>query len=221
MNDAVLQKLNLSIITVDMQILPRANGLNQKHVAEIEESYRAGKAVEPPVVWRLTDGNKGYKLGQGFHRIEAARRTGLTHLECVVMAGTELKCLIDAMCSNQGHWLKRDDPDYERIIGELHKIWPNHTDRQIAEASGISRPTVGKYRKKIPAEVQPVLSTVDNTGDAPAVPKRVGKDGRKYNATKPKPVPAADVAAETDAPPEPVKLPDATPTPAGQPSEDT
>ena len=48
--------------------------------------------------------------------------------------------------------------------------------------------------------------------------KREGKDGRSYNATKPKPAPAAEVAAEPDAPAEPVTLPAAEPPPAEQPS---
>ena len=143
MKDAKLQKLSFASITVDMQIQPRANGLNQSHVAEIEESYRNGVDVEPPVVWKLTDG-KGFKLSQGFHRIEAARRAGLTHLECVVNVGTELKCVIDAMCSNQSHGLKRSTEDKERCVLELMKALPNHTPNSIAEMARVSHHTVAR-----------------------------------------------------------------------------
>jgi hypothetical protein len=217
-----IQKLALGVIAVDMAIQPRAHGLNQAHVEEIAEAYRAGEPVEPPVVWKITDGPKGYKLSQGFHRLEAARRAGLTHLDCVVMSGTELKCLIDAMTSNRAHGLKRTNDDKRRCVAVLLEKLPKNSDRSIAELAGVGHTFVASIRGEKPPQVES-----DSTCPSPkGPPTRTGKDGKQYPAAKPKPAEAgAEAPAETLAPadvaadPEPVAEPGIVAPPDDTPAE--
>ncbi len=141
------------------------------------------------------------------------------------MVGTDTDWRIDAACSNQKHGLKRTNEDKRRCVGILFEALPSSSNRSIAEMAGVSHEFVGQLRPQTP----PQVSTVDTSE-----PVRVtGKDGKQYQASspkasetkgqtqsaaKPKVAKAAEVAAESEATPELVKLPDANEPPAERPS---
>lgn len=172
-----MKTVNIPIadIEVDLSIQPRANGLNQEHADDLAEAYRRGDDVPPIRVYRI---GKAYKLAQGFHRLEAAKRAEQADIDCEVVAGTELDCSINALCSNQGHGLKRTNEDKRRCVAEMLKLVPDWTDRRIAEEAGVSNTFVSQMRPQEEGEV----STVDTS------PKRTGKGGKTYTAKPKKPV---------------------------------
>ena len=77
---AEYKRLKLEDIDVDWDLQPRANGLDQSHVDELADAYRADRTVEPPTVWRIADGWDDsqfvHRLSQGFHRYQAMLRAG-------------------------------------------------------------------------------------------------------------------------------------------------
>ena len=227
-------KLKLSEVVIDHAAQPRAGSLDQDHVEELADAYRAKKKIDPPTVWKV--GNE-YRLAQGFHRVEAARRAGLTSLTFVIEEGTDSDWRIDAACSNQGHGLKRTNKDKRRCLTILFRLLPNKSNSLIAEMAGVSVEYVRQQRPEPSnASLSPVATVA--TGDKPSSEqKRTGKDGVEQSATKTKPAekqaqtpPAATNPApesdaldapfdnEPEATPQLVKLPDADPTPAEQPS---
>ena len=183
--------LRLSDVEVDYSIQPRVNGLNQDHVDELEAAYRdENAAIEPPVAWQLPD--ESYKLSQGFHRVEGAKRAGRESLKFVVRTGTADECAIDAACSNHGHGLKRTDADKRRAVESLLKLMPKSSDRDIAERCKVDHKTVGKVRKES-----------ESTGEIPSSTTRTGKDGKDRPSSNPKP----------SKPKPPENKPSAAPTP--------
>ena len=74
----------LAIATIRMDFQPLEN-LIEETVMEYVSQIEAGQSV-PPVLVRF-DGND-YFLQDGFHRVEAARRTGLKTVDAEVLPGT-------------------------------------------------------------------------------------------------------------------------------------
>lgn len=136
--------IDLLSIIVDSSIQPRANTLDQSHVEDLKEAYLAKADIPPITVWKLPNGHN--KLSQGFHRLEAANRAGMQKIPAIIKVGTEKDCLIDAMCSNQGHGLKRTNEDKRRCVVELLKVLHDKSDRNIAEMAGVGHVFVGKLR---------------------------------------------------------------------------
>jgi len=168
--------LRLSDVEVDYSIQPRVNGLNQDHVDELEAAYRdENAAIEPPVAWQLPD--ESYKLSQGFHRVEGAKRAGRESLKFVVRKGTDDECAIDAFCSNQSHGLKRTNADKRRAVERLLKLMPKDSDLAIANRAGVSDKTVAEARREMMGR-----------SEIPNVETRTDTKGREQPASKPRAV---------------------------------
>ena len=175
---AEYKRLKLEDIDVDWDLQPRANGLDQAHVDELADAYRADRTVEPPTVWRIADGwdetQFVHRLSQGFHRYQAMIRAGITEAKFAVRHGTADECAIDAACSNRDHGLKRTNADKRRAVEMLLKRLPKESDRAIADRAGVSDPFVGEVRRQV--------LTVSTS---PPPPTRTGRDGKEYPATQP------------------------------------
>lgn len=139
--------IDLLSIIVDSSIQPRANTLDQSHVEDLKEAYLAKADIPPITVWKLPNGHN--KLSQGFHRLEAANRAGMQKIPAIIKVGTEKDCLIDAMCSNQGHGLKRTNEDKRRCVTELLKAMPEWSDGLISQKAGVSQQFVSKIRPSV------------------------------------------------------------------------
>lgn len=75
-------KIQLNILRLDFQ--PSEN-LIEETVWQYTEKLRKGDAL-PPLYVRFDGSN--YFLQDGFHRVEAARRVGITELDAEVSPGT-------------------------------------------------------------------------------------------------------------------------------------
>jgi hypothetical protein len=175
-----IETLKLADIVVDYAVQPRAKGLDQNHVEELAEAYRRDDAVPRPVVWKI---GGAYKLSQGFHRVEGARRADVAELECEVHVGTDLECRLDALTSNAEHGLKRTPDDVKRAVEQIVRLCPDWSDRRLAEALKVSHPTVAKYRPRADVETVSTSQTTRLT--------RTDSAGRRQPASKPKPPPVS------------------------------
>lgn len=135
-----VKTLKLAGITVDPSVQPR-KGLNEAHVADLELSYRRKKAVKRPVVWQFGD---AYKLSQGFHRVEAAGRAGLTEMEFEIRSGTEVDWQTDALTSNKNNALKLNNDEKRDTVNRLIVLHPEWTQDQIADEFGVTQQFVGE-----------------------------------------------------------------------------
>lgn len=161
--------LSLTDIEIDEAIQPRLDGLNNAHIAELQES---GPEAWPPIV--VVEQAGRYTLIDGRHRLEAARQKGLVSIAVEVRATPDdgdLQGVAFALNTVHGRPLTSDDRKAEakRL---LHRS-PALSSRQIAERCGLSHNTVEKIRGELTA-----------TGQIDQLHERVGADGKKRPAKR-------------------------------------
>jgi hypothetical protein len=155
-------------------------------------------AVFPPVI--VFEGADGIVLADGFSRHAAADDAGLTDIECEVHQGTKRDAALYACGANATHGQRRTNADKRKAVSRLlkDKEWGEWTDRQIAEAAGVSHVFVATVRKELRA-----------AGDLEAVTNRKAKGGKSYpSRRKPrKSVKAKPAQPDPEPQPEPEQEP--------------
>ena len=115
-------------------------------------------AIELPPVVVFQDG-KRYILADGFHRVAAARKNGLTEIRAEIRPGTHVDALRYALSANTGPGLARTYRDKRRSVALALAQWPESSTREIARICGVSDPFVATWRRKKPSTE---LDTVEN-----------------------------------------------------------
>jgi hypothetical protein len=110
-------------------------------------------AIFPPVVV-FFDGTD-YWLGDGFHRVEAARKVGREIIDAEVRHGTNRDAVLHGIQANANHGLRRTQADKRRAVETLltDPEWAKWSDRKIAEAARVDHKTVGKIRRELGGEI--------------------------------------------------------------------
>jgi hypothetical protein len=129
------------------------------------------KAVFPPVIV-FHDGND-YWLGDGFHRVAAARKIDRETIVAEVRQGTKRDAILYGIGSNASHGLRRTQADKRQAVERLLKDpeWARWSDRKIAEVAKVDHKTVGTIRKQLAGE----FPTAKPAGEFPTEPKPNGK----------------------------------------------
>jgi hypothetical protein len=139
--------LAISELVVDLNIQPRANGLDQGHADGMAEYLRANPKNDLPAVVVYRDPATGdHVLSEGFHRAEAYARADRTHLPADVRDGDRLAAVANAMASNQAHGLKRTNADKRRAAEQMVRLFPDWSTRRIADHIGVDERLVSDVR---------------------------------------------------------------------------
>ncbi|MGE7136193.1 ParB/RepB/Spo0J family partition protein [Luteibacter sp. NPDC031894] len=127
--------------------------LNEDVVAEYAETIKAATDLPPVTVFQ--DGKK-FWLADGFHRFHAHRRAGAIQIEADVRVGTKRDAILHSVGANAAHGLRRSNADKRCAVRTLlaDKEWGQWSDRQIADACGVSHPFVAALRNPQRAEQQ-------------------------------------------------------------------
>ncbi len=149
---------------VDIRNIPldqiEADGTTQMRVAGIDPAvvtdYAAAMedgAVFPPIIVYF-DGT-AYWPGDGFHRIEAARRINREVISADVREGGQRDALLLAASANATHGLRRTQADKRRSIETLLRDpeWSRWSDREIGKACTVDHKTVGSVRREMTGEI--------------------------------------------------------------------
>jgi hypothetical protein len=164
------KRLRLSEIVTDAGTQVRA-GLNETTVTDYAEALAAGAKFPPVIVFH--DGNR-HIAADGFHRIEAGRRIGATHIECDIRRGGKVDALKFALGCNAHHGLRRTNADKRHAVGMALKEFPKAGIAVIADMCLVSNELVSEIRK----------TQVADFGDLkPST--RIGKDGKEYRLPPP------------------------------------
>lgn len=131
-----LEYLSLSLIVADEDVQPRAV-LSQETISEYAEHMAAG--VQFPPVMAFLDGTY-YWLADGFHRFEAAKKSGLSTILAEVRQGYRRDAVLYAVGANAAHGLKRTNQDKRRAVETLlsDPEWCQWSAREIARTCGVS-----------------------------------------------------------------------------------
>ena len=109
----------------------------------------AAGATFPPVVVYY-DGTD-YWLGDGFHRVEAARKLERETIDAEVLDGDARQAILHGAGSNASHGLRRTQADKRRAVERLvrDEEWGKWSDRKIAKVARVDHKTVAKVRREL------------------------------------------------------------------------
>lgn len=198
--------LAIDQIAIDQRIQVRVAGLDEDKVEQYAVIL-AEQGEMPPIIVFREPGTDVLYLADGFHRVEAARRAGLTEIQAEVRPGGFDGAYEYAEEANLEHGLALSIQDkraiFERRLARGHE-WANLSDRAIAKVLGVDQKTIGNWRKS--SLTEEISSVSGNEGKKRAV---VTADGRvmktskiqranKKRAAKPQPAESEPVATFED-----------------------
>jgi ParB-like chromosome segregation protein Spo0J len=140
----------------------------REYAAAMTEQIAEGGLRFPPVIL-FADGSEFYWLGDGFHRVLAARKAGLTEIAAEVRAGTQRDAMLFGICANNAHGLPRSNADKRYAVTLLlaDPEWSQWSDREIARRVQVGHASVSRIRRsacvsketaeKVPSEEYLVL----------------------------------------------------------------
>jgi hypothetical protein len=122
--------------------------MNPDVVLEYADDMAAGAVFPPVVVYH--DGTD-YWLGDGFHRVEAARKLERETIDAEVREGGDRDAILHGIGSNASHGLRRTQADKRRAIERLlhDEDWAKWSDRKIAKFAKVDHKTVAKVRRDL------------------------------------------------------------------------
>lgn len=159
-------------------------------VAEYAEKMAQGIKL-PPIDLFLV--GESHLIGDGWHRFLAAQKNGDVTIHANVHEGGRTEAIKFALGANASHGARRTNADKRRAVEIALREFSEMSDRAIAEMCGVSPTTVSSARPR-------TVSKLD-TAEKPAT--RIGRDGVRQPATKPKKLdyqtmPIADLRAHID-----------------------
>lgn len=151
-------------MTYEIKTLPlsaiRTNGgtqtrvqLNAAAVKEYGEAMTEGVHFPPVIVF--FDGTDHW-LADGFHRVQASMDIGALSIEAEVRPGDRRDAVLFSAGANGAHGVQRTNEDKRRAVRVLldDAEWAKWSDRQIAQACGVTHPFVSALRRPEVAEQQ-------------------------------------------------------------------
>lgn len=104
------------------------------------------EAVFPPIVVYY-DGSD-YWLADGFHRVHAAQKAGLTELGADVRQGTRRDAILYSVGANANNGVRRTQRDKRQAVVMLltDEVWQMMSDQEIARCCCVHWGTVGRIR---------------------------------------------------------------------------
>lgn len=163
-------------------------GLHEATVIEYTELMRDHlwdfQSRQRPIV--LFDG-EAFWLADGFHRIEAAQRAGLSDYPVEVLRGSKRDAILRAAGANSQHGLRRTNADKRQAVELLlrDEEWRQWSDRKIADVCAVGNKFVGDVRRDLSVSGTQIPET-----------RTVERNGATYQMT-----PRPTIADRTDATP--------------------
>jgi ParB/Sulfiredoxin domain len=134
--------LRLNKITLEKKAQPRL-ALSADMINQYCEAIIDGAKFPPVTIFK--DGNKNY-LADGYHRYEANKKAGNTHIECEVKRGALRDAIFFSLSANAEHGLNRTASDKRRLVSICldDKTWSKKSGREIARICAVSNTFVSQ-----------------------------------------------------------------------------
>lgn len=161
--------------------------INEATVREYAETLRQAAVEELP--WPFPDvivfyDGENYWLGDGFHRVNAAKQAEYHQVSAEVRQGTRRDAVLFAVGANATHGLRRSQADKRRAIETLLRDdeWGRWSDREIARRCNVSHPTVAAIRAEVTGNFSSERVYVDKHGNETRM--ETASIGKKFNQGK-------------------------------------
>jgi 3',5'-cyclic AMP phosphodiesterase CpdA len=147
----MIQSISLHLVQHDPDLQMRTAGIDAAVVADYAEAMLSG--IEFPPVVLFFDGAT-YWPGDGFHRLEAARRSECDTILADVREGSKREATLFAVGANASHGLRRTAADKRRAVQAMLKDpeWTKWSDREIGKRCAVDHKTVAKVRGELTGE---------------------------------------------------------------------
>jgi len=165
--------LDIESLIIDHDLQQRAGGADERTVREYADDLLDGVKLPPIKAIESDDG--GVIVWDGFQRIDAHKKAGLSEISVEIMAGSRDDAMWLSCSANKSHGLRRKPEDKRKAVSNALMLERTQkmSDRQIAEHCGASPSLVGVVRKELVA-----------SGEIPEVTERVSSSGRKVDTSK-------------------------------------
>ncbi len=142
------ESVEISLIRREADLQMRTAGLDVGVVTDYAVAMADG-AEFPPVV--LFFDGEAYWPGDGFHRIEAAKRNDRTTISADVRQGSKRDAILFAVGANASHGLRRTQADKRRSVLAMLRDpeWSRQSDREIGKRCAVDHKTVASARREI------------------------------------------------------------------------
>lgn len=114
-------------------------------------------------------------LADGFHRVEAASKSGIDRFQAIVHQGSLRDAVAFSLGANARHGKRRTNADKRRAVTRAlqDEEWGTYSDNKLAGLCAVSQPFVGKLRRELLGE-----------GHIEATTVREGSDGHLYEVAE-------------------------------------
>ena len=154
--DSQLEHLDISLIRTDGGTQPRA-GVNEDVLEEYTKAMTLGVLFPPITVFY--DG-ESYWLADGYHRLEAAKKTGTSVIAVDFQQGTRRDAVLYSVGANAAHGLRRTNADKRRAVVTLlrDEEWSRWTNRRLAATCGVDEGLVRSIKSELSADYPQIQS---------------------------------------------------------------
>jgi hypothetical protein len=146
--------------------------MNEATAEAYREAMASGAAFPPVTVFY--DG-EAFWLADGFHRLAATRRLGLSDILAEVRPGTRRDAILHSVGANNEHGLPRTNADKRRAVLTLlrDEEWVKSYDTDLAKLAHVSSNFVGVVRREL-----------EEAGDIHPMNVRQGANGKTRDTSK-------------------------------------
>ena len=149
---ADIREISIDQIQADSTAQMRVAGIDPAVVADYADAMESG-AVFPPII--VFHDGADYWPGDGFHRIEAARRIDREIITADIRGGGKRDALLLAASANATHGLRRTRADKRKSVETLLRDpeWSRWSDREIGKKCAVDHKTVGNVRRELTGKI--------------------------------------------------------------------
>jgi hypothetical protein len=161
-------EMNITAIELDASIQCRAV-IDTGTVSEYAERMEAGDAFPPVVLFGTV---KRCWIGDGWHRVMAARQLGRMEIEADLREGDRRDALKYALGANAANGLRRTNADKRRCVEIALAEFGNLSSRAIAGLCGVGVHLVSDNRQVCDSHTSTVTGADGKQYPAARIPKR-------------------------------------------------
>lgn len=149
-----MQRVNVDLVKLDDTDSNVRASMNEEAIADYQELWeqaRANKSGNPfaqcehPI--KLFFDGEGYWVGDGRHRLEGARRAGISFINLLVTPGTKQDAIMFATsCVSHPHGVRYTRKDKHRAVRKTFNINPDLSIKAVAQHCGVTEVFVRKIK---------------------------------------------------------------------------
>lgn len=170
--------MNVADIIVDMEYQMRAT-MSEEAIDQYAEEMADDKKFDPVTVVEVE--GVGLVLAEGFHRVEATKRAGLTSIDANIIKGTLRDVKEHAYGANGAHGVRRTNADKRKNVMKALAD-PDFSGLRTIDYAAMCQVTE-RFINKIRHEMSPKPGTVPGLKNSLEVPQQISPPAEESGGT--------------------------------------